>query len=107
MGTSYAVTWQEADSSTRSGRLDFGPSGFVLDGANGCGPVRLHVPYDEIGNVRLVRTASERLNGRPTLVVDRRGDGELRIAGAVILGGIAAELAERLASGAPVASRAR
>ena len=107
MRTTYAVTWQETDSPTKSGRLEFGPSGLVLDGANGCGPVQLDVSYDEIRDVRLARTGSDRLNDRPTLVVDRGGHGELRIAGVVILSGVAAELAERLASRAPAPSRAR
>ena len=107
MRTTYAVSWREPDSSTKSGRLEFGPSGLVLDGANGHGPVRLDVSYDKIIGVRLARTAGERLNGRPTLVVDRGERGELQIAGVLILSGVATELAERLASRAPAAPRVR
>jgi hypothetical protein len=94
---SYAVSWQEADASVRSGKLELGGGGLGLDGSgDGSGAGALLVPY---GDVLAMRFASgpERLDLRPTLVLDRRSRPTLRIA-SVVQPGIMYEVAEELAT---------
>jgi hypothetical protein len=97
MSTTYAVTWQHADDGPRSGRLELTASGLAFEGSNGNGPVVDNVPYRELTGVRIARVPAERLSGRPTLVLDRRTGGLIRIAG-VAQPGIISELAEQLAT---------
>jgi hypothetical protein len=58
------------------------------------------VPYGDIAAVSMGRRAAERIDGRQTLVVERREGGSLLIA-AVGQPGALAELAERLAALTP------
>jgi hypothetical protein len=96
MKASYAVTWQEAVGPVRHGKLELRPGSLVLEGSNCSGPPQRRViAYDEVTSAQLTRLPAERLNGRPTLVVDRRGATSLRIAG-VAQPGIISELAESL-----------
>ena len=95
MQISYAVTWQEPDGSLGTGRLEVGAEALLLDGRNGA-PVTRAISYDDISGLRAARS-NERLQGRPTLIVDLDGEGLLRIA-SVTGPGIVSELAARLAS---------
>jgi hypothetical protein len=95
MGIDYAVSWKEPDGSLGSGRLEVGAQALLLDGRNGA-PVKRAIPYEEISGFRVARS-SERLKGRPTLLVDLLSEGSLRIAG-VAQPGIVSELAARLSA---------
>jgi hypothetical protein len=96
MKASYAVTWQEGGGPVRHGKLELGPETLVLEGANGSGTSqRRAIAYGDVMSAQLTRVSTERLSGRPTLVVDRRGKASLRIAG-VAQPGIISELAESL-----------
>lgn len=96
MHCTYAVTWQESDDALHSGKLELRASGLSLEGSgNGSGVATLLVPYGEVLRMR-VAPSHERLDGRSTLVLDRRGKGLLRIA-SVAQPGIISEVAEQLA----------
>jgi hypothetical protein len=96
MNASYAVTWQEGAGPIRHGKLELRPRMFVLEGSNCSGPPQSRViAYGEVTSAQVTRIPSERLSGRPTLVVDRRGATSLKIAG-VAQPGIISELAESL-----------
>jgi hypothetical protein len=96
MKASYAVTWQEGDGPVRHGKLELRPAALVLEGSNCSGPPqRRDIAYGEVMSAQVTRIPSERLSGRPTLMVDLRGATSLRIAG-VAQPGIISELAESL-----------
>lgn len=96
MKASYAVTWQEGAGPVRHGKLELRPRTLVLEGSNCSGPPqRRDIAYDEVTSAQITRVSSERLSGRPTLLVDRRGKTSLRIAG-IAQPGIISELAESL-----------
>jgi hypothetical protein len=97
MQVTYAVSWEEPDGSTGSGRLELGPGALVLHGRNGAGALTRSFPYGEMQDVRVGRAPDERLGGRPTLVVELASGGLLRVAG-VAQPGIVAELSTRLSA---------
>jgi len=97
MQVSYAITWQEAEADPRSGRLELKPRGLAFEGSNGNGSAAEEVPYDDLSAVRIARASGDRLSGRPTLVLERRTGGRIRIA-SVAQPGIISELAEHLAA---------
>jgi hypothetical protein len=98
MQTSYAVKWREPDGSIYLGRLELGPKGLVLEGAeNGHEGVRRELGYDELTALRLGRLTHERLDGQPSLVVDRPG-GAFVITSSVLHAGVVQEVVERLAA---------
>jgi hypothetical protein len=97
MQLTYAVSWQQPDRSPGSGRLELGADALLLEGRNGGSAVSHAFPYAEISGFRVARSSRERLQDRPTLIVDLGGEGPLRIAG-VAQPGIVSELASRLAT---------
>jgi hypothetical protein len=95
MHRTYAVTWQEAHCAPHSGKLELRATGLSLEGSNnGSGSAALLIPYEEVVGMRLA-ASRERLDGRPTLELERRGYGTLRVASVVASGSIS-EMAEGL-----------
>ena len=97
MRMSYAITWQESEAAPRSGRLELKQRGLGFEGSNGHGSAIAEVGYDELSAARIARTPGDRLAGRPTLVLERRVGGPIKIA-SVAQPGIISELAEHLAA---------
>jgi hypothetical protein len=97
MKTSYAVKWREPGGRTFLGRLDFTPHALLLDGRNGddYGVTRT-IGFDEMRGFRVGRADDERLDGQPTLVIERPG-GEWVITSKVVHAGVLQELVDRLA----------
>jgi len=79
MSRSYAIAWQEPVGPLRSGKLELRAGGLRLEGRNGTGPVATLIPYDQLLDLRAA-PGQERLGGRPTLVLGRRGAGDIRLA---------------------------
>jgi hypothetical protein len=96
MHPTYAVTWEEPEGTRRSGRLELGTDALHLVGSNGDGAASKDLPYTDMSRFRLARSAEERLQARPTLLLELRGGELLKIA-AVSQPGIVAELSDRLA----------
>jgi len=95
MRTTYGVVWREGNSPLARGKLELLPLALRLEGLAGSTVVTRDVPYEELEVVRVGRTGVDRLNGRPTLVLERR-EGEPIVLAAVAQTGIVAELTERL-----------
>ncbi len=89
---SYAVVWSEADSAARVGKLELHDGSLVLDGANGLD----RIPVSDIVALRIGRSRSERLGGRPVLELQLVRARILRLA---TLSGIGAlhEIADHIA----------
>jgi hypothetical protein len=96
MRVTYAVTWEEPEGIRRSGRLELGTDALHLEGGNGDGAANRSLPYADLSQFRLARARGERLQGRPTLLLELRGGELLKIA-SVSQPGIVAELSDRLA----------
>jgi hypothetical protein len=97
MAASYAVTWAEPDGSVLSGRLELDTELLRLHGQTGTEPVDHEVLYRDVAGYRMARGTGERLNGRPTLILELSSGDSIRLA-SVAQYGIVSELASRLAS---------
>jgi hypothetical protein len=97
MGSTYAVVWRKGDAPLARGRLELLPGGLELDGLAGAKHVTLELGYDELVGVRIGRSSDERLNGHPSLLLDRV-EGEPIVLASVVLQGVVAELATHLAA---------
>ena len=95
MQITYAVSWEEPGGVRHSGRLELRPEGLSFNGQNGSGPVTRLVQYGEIRGFRLARSTGERLQDRPTLVLELDEGERLKVA-SVAQPGIVTELADRL-----------
>jgi hypothetical protein len=96
MRTSYGVIWQNGGT-LNAGKLELAPAAVHLEGTSPEGTVVYELPYRELAGVHIARGGAERLENRPTLVLERVGGEDLRVA-SVAQSGIVAELAEKIAS---------
>src|SRR6266545_925998 len=72
MKTTYAVKWREPDGRIYVGSLALEPRKMRLEGRGLDGPlVDRQIGYEEVRGVRLGSHGSDRLDGRPALVVER------------------------------------
>ena len=93
---SYAVIWRNGSGPTYAGKLELGSTALHLRGSSSTGTLdRRSIPYSDIAAVRIVRSPSDRLNGSPTVTLDRRAAASISI-GAVNGIGIVFELADVL-----------
>ena len=96
MKITYAVKWREPDGRTYVGRLALGPRTLHLEGRGPQGPVvDRQIGYDEVQGLRMASRGPDRLDGRPTLVVER-ADGSYLLTSAGMGAGIVQELVDRL-----------
>jgi hypothetical protein len=107
MRRSYGVVWREGAQPTATGKLELLPRRLRLEGLSGSEPVTREIEYEGIGRVRVGRDPADRLDRRPTVVVERRTGAPVVIA-TVAQPGLVGEIAERLTAlqhGADAASR--
>ena len=97
--TSYAVIWREGDTPPVAGRLELRPHALRL----GDGSFVRELPYEELTAVRVGRSADERLEGRPSLVLERQV-GEPVLIATILQPGVLPEIVERLAHLRPPAT---
>jgi hypothetical protein len=93
MRRTYGVVWREGDRPVVAGKLELLPRGLHLEGRD-CSS---DIPYERLAAVHVGRTAAERLDGRPAVVLERRGGGIVTISAVAqsdLVGEIAARLAE-------------
>jgi hypothetical protein len=96
MTSSYAVKWREPGGHVFLGKLEFQRQALVLEGRNGAeGTVRRVIDFAELRSFRLGQTADERLDGQPTLVVERP-TGNTFVTSSVVHAGVLQEVADRL-----------
>ncbi|HEX7256220.1 MAG TPA: hypothetical protein VF236_09865 [Gaiellaceae bacterium] len=96
MRITYAVSWQEPDGVRHSGRLELGADALTLEGRSDGAAARRVLHYGDLAGFRLARSNGDRLQGRPTLILELVGEGPIKIA-SVAQPGIVGEVAERLA----------
>ena len=97
MRTSYGVVWREGMRPLARGKLELLPRALRLEGMTGSEPTMREIGYDLLSEIRIGRSAAERIDGRPSLVVAPRTGDTLSIA-SVAQSGVVAEIAERLAA---------
>jgi hypothetical protein len=94
----YAVKWREPDGQTFIGRLSLGPRTLLLDGRRrGVDepPVNRQFGYKGLQGLRIGSRGTDRLDGRPALVVERP-EGNYLVSDAGQGAPIVQELVERL-----------
>ncbi len=106
MSLSYGVVWRRGRLlPLATGKLELLPRALRLQGMSGSLPVECEVQYDDLAGVHVGRESAERIDGRPSLVVEQRGGPQLLIA-SVAQPGVVGELAELLADLQPGARTA-
>jgi hypothetical protein len=75
----FAVVFREGTSEA-SGRLDVEPDRLLLQGVSSHGKLTVEIPCAELRAVRVVQSASERLNGYRTLVLERSRGPAIQVA---------------------------
>lgn len=95
--TSYAVVWREGSGPHYAGKLELGAAALHLRGSGPRSSLgRRDIAYADVAEVRIARAPTERLNGGPTVVLDRRAAAPIAVA--VLSGaGVVFELADLLA----------
>jgi len=93
MRTSYGVVWREGEEPLVAGKLELRPSGLRLDGLDGS----RDIPYRLLAGVHVGRLAGERIDGRPSVVLERHTGGPIMIS-TVAKPSLVGEIVERLAA---------
>ncbi len=93
MRTSYGVVWREGASPLATGKLELLPLGLRLEGLESS----REIPYEGVSGIRVGRSADERIDGRPSVVLERRTGAPVTIA-TVAQPSLVGEIAERLAA---------
>ena len=100
MAPTYAVIWQEDGFPPYAGKLVVGRRRWSQGSATGARQSLRRLLYEEIARVRMGCGPPERLEGRSTVVLERRQGAPLRIA--TVHGvGVTNEVAERIAERVP------
>jgi hypothetical protein len=97
MRTSYGVVWRDGHKPLARGKLELLPRAIRLDGMSGSKPASREIAYDYLSEIRIGRAPSERIDGRPSLLLEPRTGDTVAIA-SVAQSGVIAEIAERLAA---------
>jgi len=95
MHESYGVVWRENEGPLGRGKLELLAGALRLTGLSGEEATSRDVPYDELSLVRVGRAKSDRIAGRRTLMLTRRGGDTISIA-SVAGPGVIGELADRI-----------
>jgi hypothetical protein len=93
MERSYGVVWKEGSRAPVPGKLELLPHGLRLEGLESI----CEVPYEALAAIRVGRSASERINGGPSVIVERNLGDPITIA-TVAQPSVVGEIAERLAA---------
>ena len=95
MSRTYAVTWKEPGLPRHAGKLELREHELSLEGRNnGSDPRTVLVRYEELVDLRHA-PSGQRLDGRPTPVLDRGVGGAVRLASIAAPGSLS-EIADEL-----------
>jgi hypothetical protein len=97
MRTSYGVVWRDGERPLARGKLELLARAIRLEGMTGSEPTTREIAYDYLSEIRIGRSAEERIDGRPALVLAPRTGDTVSIA-SVAQAGVVSEIAERLAA---------
>jgi hypothetical protein len=92
MQRSYGVVWREGGRPVVAGKLELLPRSLRLEGRQRT----RDIPYETLAGFHVGRSPAERLDGRPAVVLERRG-GEVVTIATVAQSSLVGEIAERLA----------
>jgi hypothetical protein len=95
--SSYGVVWREGTHALARGKLELLPRALRLDGMSGNDPATREIAYESLSDIRIGRNGHDRLDGRPSLVLESRSGEPVTIA-SVAQAGVISEIAERLAA---------
>ncbi len=101
MQKSYGVVWRE-EGRVEAGKLELLPRMLRLAGRSG----PRDIPYDDLAAIRIGRSAADRLDGRPSIVLDRKSAAPVTIS-TVAQTDLVGEIAQRLTELQIGAARAR
>ena len=94
---SYGVVWKKDGREPVAGKLELDADRLRLEGNDRDHLTVYVLAYRDLATVRINRDLADRLDGRPTLLLERSNGDELRIA-SLAQAGIVSEIAERLAT---------
>lgn len=97
MNQTYGVIWRGGGDGVARGRLELTDSAVRLVGADAAAVVAEEIAYEDLAGVHVGRLAAERINGRPSLVLERSVGPALSIV-SLSEPGLIGELANRLAA---------
>ena len=93
MNRSYGVVWRQGTRPPVTGKLELLPRAMHLEGLK----AEQVIPYECMAAIRVGRSVSDRINGGPSVVVERRLGDPITIA-TVAQPSVVGEIAERLAA---------
>jgi hypothetical protein len=93
MPSSYGVVWREGTGEPATGKLELLSRALRLEGRDGL----QEVAYEDVAAIRIGRSRTDRINGGPAVVIERR-EGERVIISTVAQPSLIGEIAERLAA---------
>ncbi len=91
----YGVVWREGTLPLATGMLELRPRDLRLEGVAGGLPAANTLPYEELVGVRVGRSDAERLDGRPTVILEQRSGPRLTLT-TVAQPALLGEIVERL-----------
>ncbi len=95
---SYAVLWRSGNGPVFAGRLELSRLRLLLVGRSRAGErAAVEVPTEEIARIHIGRGREERIDGRPSLVLELEDAEPLMLTDAIGIGAVR-ELADRLGS---------
>jgi hypothetical protein len=97
MRKSYGVVWKSGEGPLVVGRLGIGPLALELEGLVEGEERREHVEFESLAGARVGRGPGERIDGRPTVVLDRRSAPTLFVS-TVVQPSLVGEIVEGLAA---------
>jgi hypothetical protein len=72
MQRTYGVVWREGSLPLATGMLELRPRDLRFEGLAGSQPAAEMIPYEDLAGVRIGRSSSERIDGRPSVILERR-----------------------------------
>jgi hypothetical protein len=72
MQKSYGVVWREGSLPLATGRLELRLRDLRFEGLADSRLATQTIPYEDLAGVRVGRSSTERIDGRPTVILDRR-----------------------------------
>ena len=72
MQKTYGVVWREGSLPLATGMLELRPRDLRFEGLADSQPAAQTIPYEDLAGVRVGRSSAERIDGRPTVIIERR-----------------------------------
>lgn len=80
MRRTYGVVWREGTLPLATGKLDLLAHGLRLEGIADSSPTVREIAYESLAGVRVGRASADQIEGRSTILLDRRNGPSIRIA---------------------------